>query len=63
MLDQSYINIFQNSASKVTIAYAASGSEDSALKLDEVQHIAIEEKDLVVIGNALIDLAQAIHEG
>jgi len=62
MIDQSYINIFQNSAGKVTIAYAASGSEESALKLDDVVHMAIEEKDLVIIGNALIDLAEAISE-
>ncbi len=63
MLEQSYINIFQNSANKITIAYAASGSGDSALDIDDVQHIAIEEKDLAVIGNALIDLADAINKG
>ena len=62
MIDQSYINIFQNSAGKVTTAYAASGSEESALKLDDVVHMAIEEKDLVIIGNALIDWADAIRE-
>ena len=57
-MNQSFIQIFENSNGRITIGYASSDGEDNILDLDAVMHISIEKKDLKVIGQALLTLVE-----
>ena len=58
MFKQNYINIFENSGGKITVAYAANG--DGAFNMEEVGFISVDKSDLHTLGSVLIALADSI---
>ena len=63
MFKQNYINIFENVAGNITIAYTSCANNDQ-LQVAQVESIAIEKADLKAIGEELIRLSYSIkHEG
>ena len=61
-MQQNYINILENEAGTVTVAYASCCGDDP-FKMNEVEYIVIEKQDLREIAEHLMHLADEFDEG